>query len=370
MLEGVTRNEAAARLRAERAIAEVRAGRPVELAIGGARALVLGADAFDAEQARYFAGFKHADGARLALSAPRLGKLGLDRGEAGTIDVSCLDPARIARLASAREAKVDGAVRDADRLDREALDLVRLALALPSALVVELDADERPADALPLREGDLEAYRRAGIVGLRIVGRAPVPLEGAPKTEFVVFRGGEGLRDQVAIIVGEPDMSKAVTVRLHSACLTGDLFGSLKCDCGDQLRGAVKRMADGEGGVLLYLDQEGRGSGIGNKMHAYFLQSQGLDTYDADATLGFEPDQRQFDFAAEMLRQLGVTAIRILTNNPQKIAAMRDAGLVVEDELRMFGRPTPQNMRYLEAKRDKAGHKIEDRALRTLGAAE
>ena len=137
---------------------------------------------------------------------------------------------------------------------------------------------------------------------LKIVSRAPVPLEGAPTSEFVVFRGGEGLRDQVAIIVGKPDLSQPVTVRLHSACLTGDLFGSLKCDCGDQLRETVRLMAQNEGGILLYLDQEGRGNGIANKIRAYKLQSQGYDTYEADEVLGFEPDQRRFDFAAEMLK--------------------------------------------------------------------
>ena len=119
------------------------------------------------------------------------------------------------------------------------------------------------------------SFKRRKIDDLHIVSRAPVPLDGAPETEFVIFRGGEGLRDQVAIIIGKPDLSGIVDVRLHSACLTGDLFGSLKCDCGDQLRDTVARMAKGQGGILLYLDQEGRGNGIANKMKAYKLQSQG-----------------------------------------------------------------------------------------------
>jgi GTP cyclohydrolase II len=190
------------------------------------------------------------------------------------------------------------------------------------------------------------------------VGRAPVPLEGAPGTEFVVFRGGEGLRDQVAVLVGRPDPSQPVAVRLHSACLTGDLFGSLKCDCGDQLRCTVRWMAENSGGVLLYLDQEGRGNGIANKIRAYMLQAQGYDTYEADEALGFELDGRRFDFAAEMLRQLGVRRICLLTNNPQKAAALRRAGLDVVSEQRVIGRPTAENGRYLAAKRDRAGHAI------------
>jgi GTP cyclohydrolase II len=194
---------------------------------------------------------------------------------------------------------------------------------------------------------------------LKIVSRAPVPLEGAPTSEFVVFRGGEGLRDQVAIIVGKPDLAKPVSVRLHSACLTGDLFGSLKCDCGDQLRETVRWMAENEGGILLYLDQEGRGNGLANKIRAYKLQSQGYDTYDADEVLGFELDQRRFDFAAEMLKQLDVGAVRVMTNNPEKIAALQKAGLTVVSDQRVFGRPTAENVRYLASKRDRAGHYID-----------
>ena len=119
---------------------------------------------------------------------------------------------------------------------------------------------------LPVALANVCGYRAARAASLRIISRAPVPLEGAPNTEFVVFRGGEGLRDQVAIIIGNPDIERAVTIRLHSACLTGDLFGSLKCDCGDQLRHTARFMAENGGGVLLYIDQERRGNGLSNKI--------------------------------------------------------------------------------------------------------
>ena len=141
---------------------------------------------------------------------------------------------------------------------------------LPAVIIVPVSAETVAGE--PLIEIGIAAvngYRAEQAATLKIVGRAPVPLEGAPETEFVVFRGGEGLRDQVAIIVGKPDLSAAVPVRLHSACLTGDLFGSLKCDCGDQLRETVQWMAENEGGILLYLDQEGRGNGISNKTVSY-----------------------------------------------------------------------------------------------------
>ncbi len=186
-----------------------------------------------------------------------------------------------------------------------------------------------------------------------------VPLAGAPDSEFVVFRGGEGLRDQVAVVIGRPDLSEPVAVRLHSACLTGDLFGSLKCDCGDQLRGTAGWMAQHGGGIVLYLDQEGRGNGLANKIRAYDLQARGLDTYEADEALGFGLDQRRFDFAAAMLTALGVTRVRLVSNNPEKAASLEAAGLTVVETQRALGRITPENIRYLTAKRDRAGHALD-----------
>ena len=156
--------------------------------------------------------------------------------------------------------------------------------------------------------------------------------------------------------MGSPDFDAAVPTRLHSACLTGDLFGSLKCDCGDQLRETVKWMAENGGGVVLYLDQEGRGNGIANKIRAYAFQAKGLDTYEADEVLGLAMDQRGFDFAAEMLRQLGISRVTLLTNNPEKIASLRRSGIEVSAHKRIFGRETSDNVHYLAAKRDKAGH--------------
>ncbi len=186
-----------------------------------------------------------------------------------------------------------------------------------------------------------------------------MPLASAPDSEFVVFRGGEGLRDQVAVVIGRPDLSQPVAVRLHSACLTGDLFGSLKCDCGDQLRGTAGWMAQAGGGIVLYLDQEGRGNGLANKIRAYDLQARGLDTYEADEALGFGLDQRRFDFAAAMLKALGVTSVRLLSNNPEKAASLEAAGLTVVETQRALGRVTPENIRYLTAKRDRAGHALD-----------
>ncbi|SEG58378.1 GTP cyclohydrolase II RibA [Bosea lathyri] len=353
----------------DRAISEFRAGRPVLLRSGERLALALSAELADAGLVQRLDDLAGGT-AHLVLSAARLRRLGAKgRAETGILAMPAIDLGRIENLALKIDGKVDAPVAPASEIDNAALELARLALVLPAVILVPVSAKAVAGE--PLLEVSIEAvnaYRAAQAASLTIVGRAPVPLEGAPDTEFVVFRGGEGLRDQVAIIVGNPDLATAVPVRLHSACLTGDLFGSLKCDCGDQLRETVQWMAENEGGILLYLDQEGRGNGISNKMRAYKLQSQGWDTYDADEVLGFDLDQRHFDFAATMLKQLGVTSVTALTNNPLKVGAIKAAGLEVAATQRVLGRPNVHNVRYLASKRDRAGHFIDMDALMARAA--
>jgi GTP cyclohydrolase II len=343
----------------ERAIMEFRSARPVVVDGRGGSALVIGVedldDAMSAEIETLAGGHAH-----LVLPPARLRRLGLDRKAPGLVALPVVDRQRVETLALKVDGRIDAPVRAAGAMDEEALELASLSLVLPAVIVVPLaDGIEIDPSMVRVSGEAIRAYRKARAMDLKIVSRAPVPLEGASTSEFVVFRGGEGLRDQVAIIVGKPDLSKPVTVRLHSACLTGDLFGSLKCDCGDQLRDTVRLMAREEGGILLYLDQEGRGNGIANKIRAYKLQAQGYDTYDADEVLGFEADQRRFDFAAGMLKGLGVTTVRLMTNNPEKIRALSDAGLEVVSDHRVLGRRTPENVSYLASKRDRAGHYID-----------
>jgi len=343
----------------ERAIMEFRSARPVVIDGAEGSALVVGVEDLGeaiCSKIEAVAGGR----AHLVLPAARLRRLGLEREVPGRVALPVVDRGRLEALALKVDGRIDAPVRPADALDEEALELARLSLVLPAVIVVPLATGIEIDPSLVRVSGEaVRGYRSAQALGLKIVSRAPVPLEGAPTSEFVVFRGGEGLRDQVAIVVGKPDLSKPVTVRLHSACLTGDLFGSLKCDCGDQLRETVRFMAQSEGGILLYLDQEGRGNGIANKIRAYKLQSQGYDTYDADEVLGFEADQRRFDFAAVMLQELGVGKVRLMTNNPEKIAALTKAGLEVISDHRVLGRPTAENVSYLAAKRDRAGHYID-----------
>ena len=348
-------------LSVERALAELRAGRPVIITDGDRAGLVASAEAISDELALALAEIAKGQ-AHLVLPAARLARLGVERQTPGSIALPRIDPERMAALALKVDAKADAPIGATSVIDRAGLELASLALLIPAVLVVPLTTHTLAGEALQtVRAEAIEHYRRGSAAKLAIVSRAPVPLEGAEKTEFVVFRGGEGLRDQVAIIVGTPDLNGSVATRLHSACLTGDLFGSLKCDCGDQLRDTVKYMAENGGGVLLYLDQEGRGNGIANKIRAYALQTTGFDTYEADAVLGLGMDQRGFDFAADMLRQLGVSRITLLTNNPEKIAAMRRAGIEVTASRRIFGRETTDNVHYIATKRDRAGHLVEER---------
>ena len=184
-------------------------------------------------------------------------------------------------------------------------------------------------------------------------------------SRFVVFREKDSDFEHVAVIVGNPDFNgkEPVRVRLHSSCLTGDLFGSLRCDCGDQLRGTVQRLAKDGGGIVLYLSQEGRGIGIANKLRAYRRQDAGLDTLDANHALGFRMDERHFEVAAAMLKSLGCTHINLLTNNPAKIAALRDAGIDVVEREGVKGGVNAHNQRYLLTKMKRGGHLFDQQDL-------
>jgi GTP cyclohydrolase II len=356
----------------ERAIADFRTGRPVLLSDGLHAVLAMPTEAVDGPAGDLLLDFG-SGGAFLVLTRPRLAHLGAPDGEgARRFPLPAMDRNLIDRLSRQTDATLAETGDTISPVEEAALELARLAYLIPSVIIVEIADESRvlAAGALKVDAAAVAGYRNAAARDIRIVSRSPVPLADARESEFVVFRGGEGMRDQVAIIVGQPDPSKPVLTRIHSACLTGDLFGSLKCDCGDQLRGGVKRMAEEGGGIMLYLDQEGRGSGIANKMRAYKLQCEGLDTYQADGVLGLELDSRHFAMAGAMLRLLGVQQVSILTNNPEKIAALKLAGIDVAQDLRMFGRPTQENLRYLTAKRDRAGHRIGAQALFGEPAAE
>ena len=191
---------------------------------------------------------------------------------------------------------------------------------------------------------------------LQLVSQARVPLENAENARVVAFRPRDGGIEHLAIVVGEPDLSQPVLVRLHSECFTGDLVGSLRCDCGNQLRGAITSMNAAGSGVLLYLAQEGRGIGLVNKLRAYQLQDAGFDTVDANLQLGYDSDERNYLPAAQMLRLLGVSKVRLLTNNPIKVDALTRHGIEVVERVPHIFEGNKHNHGYLQTKANRSGH--------------
>jgi GTP cyclohydrolase II len=225
-----------------------------------------------------------------------------------------------------------------------ALTLARLAGLLPALWLLEGEA--------PIKIAAADISARPEVM---VVARARLPLEGMPATQIVAFRASDDGQDHVALIVGSFG-GEAPLVRLHSECLTGDVFGSLKCDCGPQLREALRILGVEGGGILLYLRQEGRGIGLANKLRAYALQDRGLDTVDANARLGFADDERDYGHAAAMLRALGVDKVRLLTNNPAKVAGLAASGIAVIERVGHSMPANPHNADYLAAKRGRSGH--------------
>jgi GTP cyclohydrolase II len=211
---------------------------------------------------------------------------------------------------------------------------------------------------MPVPAHAVAQFRQSAIESVCIAAEANVPLNGGIAARFVVFRDGMGATP-VAVLVGNPDFTQPVAVRLHSACLTGDVFGSRRCDCGDQLRLAITQLAGHGGGIILYLEQEGRGLGLANKIRAYQLQDCGLDTVDANTVLGFEDDERDYGVAVRMLQALGCTRVRLLTNNPAKLEGLSQAGIDVSGRVPLHGPINADNRRYLAAKAARAGHKLD-----------
>jgi GTP cyclohydrolase II len=228
-----------------------------------------------------------------------------------------------------------------------ALHLVRAAGLLPALWLVEGEA----ATAIPLEQLTNVALRPE----VTLLARARLPLNDLPEAQIFAFRGSDDGQDHVALLVGAFG-GKPPLVRLHSECLTGDVFGSLKCDCGPQLKEALRLIAAAGGGVLLYLRQEGRGIGLANKLRAYGLQDRGLDTVDANLRLGFADDERDYAHAAAILRELGIAEVRLLTNNPRKVEALEAEGIKVIERVAHHMQANPHNADYLAVKKAKSGH--------------
>ncbi|EPX86037.1 GTP cyclohydrolase II [Salipiger mucosus] len=243
-------------------------------------------------------------------------------------------------------------------LQRLAVTLCKSARMLPAAVVLPLEYPEglAPRETLTLIDADVAAPHMLTLAALDHVVSARVPLRAAEQARLHIFRPEDGSEEHYAVEIGRPDRHAPVLARLHSACFTGDLLGSLKCDCGPQLNAALAQMGQEGAGVLLYLNQEGRGIGLANKMRAYALQDQGFDTVEANHRLGFEDDERDFRLGAEILRRMGFGAVRLLTNNPAKIAMMERCGIEVTERVPLKVGETSHNAAYLAVKAAKSGH--------------
>ncbi|WP_103332139.1 GTP cyclohydrolase II [Pseudotabrizicola formosa] len=351
--------------RLTRARGDLRMGVPIVLSGGGRAALVVAVEALAADR---LGSLRALGAAELALTARRAETLKARAydGDLARItvpadaDVAWLralaDPADDLRmpmkgpLRSVREGAAD--------LHRAALALAKSAHLLPAALLVTVPNGLALAAELGLTFLTLDAVAPAllQLSPLHEVTSARLPMVASDAGRVHIFRPEDGGDEHYAIEIGQPDRKAPVLARLHSACFTGDVLGSLKCDCGPQLRAALAQMGAEGAGVLLYLNQEGRGIGLANKMRAYSLQDQGFDTVEANHRLGFEDDERDFRIGADILRGMGFSAVRLLTNNPKKLAMMESCGVRVVERVPLQVGQTAQNAGYLATKAAKSGH--------------
>ena len=248
------------------------------------------------------------------------------------------------------------------------VDLARLAGLYPAGVVCEVMNDDGTMARRPQLEvmaaplgirivsvADLIAYRRRHEKLVQRVAEAQLPTKYG-EFRIVAYKSTIDPDEHVALVKGDIDTDEPVLVRVHSQCLTGDVFGSMRCDCGDQVDMAMQAIAKEGRGVLLYMRQEGRGIGLHNKLRAYALQDQGLDTVEANEALGFPPDLRDYGIGAQILVDLGLKNVRFLTNNPKKLIAFQGYGINIVDQVPIIAPANPENQRYLETKREKLGH--------------
>jgi GTP cyclohydrolase II len=240
-----------------------------------------------------------------------------------------------------------------------AIALAKIGRLLPALLAVPFPAGAELHGLVAVPAADILDYAAREVAGLRQIVSADVPLTDAPDSRVVAFRSDGSAIEHLAIVIGRPETRDAPLVRIHSECFTGDLLGSMRCDCGEQLRGAIRRMAEDGAGVLLYLAQEGRGIGLVNKLRAYGLQDRGLDTMDANRVLGWGADERNFLVGATMLRLMGIARVRLLTNNPDKVEGMRACGIEVTDREPHLFAPNGVNDEYLATKAARFGHMLD-----------
>jgi GTP cyclohydrolase II len=365
-------------LAVDRAVAELRRGCLVAIKAGGGEAaLALATEAATDESVEQL--LRASQGAvSLAITTRRAEVLGLGSHDAKVVVLSSAGPGiaqalrdlsdPLAGLPDDFAEKSDFTLTEATTYGCEsaAVGLTKVARLLPAALVARIEDPEAGDLAawagrhgfLLVDAGDVFQYEHTAARTLRMVSEARVPLDGAENTRILSFRPLDGGLEHLAVIIGEPDWQSPILTRLHSECFTGDLLGSLRCDCGEQLRAAIRAIGTAGSGLLLYLAQEGRGIGLVNKLRAYELQDRGFDTIEANEQLGYDADERVYLPAAQMLRHLGVERVRLLTNNPDKVDALAGCGIEVTERVPHSFPSNAHNEAYLRTKRIKSGHLI------------
>jgi len=370
--------EPASLLAVDRAVFELRRGRVVAVAAAnGARALVMAAEGASPQSLLDLAELA-GNSPLLAITRRRAEVLGLGQqilGDDTTVLAlglnDGLDAETVLGLADPLSDRPNEALEHfqvqavpTHGPESAAVGLAKIARLLPAALVAPIqDPDSADLAGWVARRnlglvdaGDIFQYERTAARTLRHVSDARVPLEDAENTRIIAYRPQDGGLEHLAIVIGDPTPGETALVRIHSECFTGDLLGSLRCDCGDQLRGAIQAIGAGGAGVLLYLAQEGRGIGLVNKLRAYTLQDRGLDTLDANEMLGYDADERVYLPAAEMLKDLGLKQVKLLTNNPDKVTALSRFGIDVTERVPHAFPSNKHNEHYLETKKAKGGH--------------
>lgn len=359
-----------------RAVSDLRRGQSVLVEGAGEAALVQAAEVVTSD--RLAALRAVADGPlRVALTAERARALGFSSGPARAVTVPLTPGLNIERIrwlidptapdaAAVRVlARASAAAPSSPPLG--AIGLAKLAQLLPAAICAplpatvldQLDAFATRHDVLRVPVQAVLDYPAEVAETLQPVSEARVPLAAAEHARVIGFRPADGSTEQFAVLVGRPEIHQPALCRIHSECFTGDLLGSLRCDCGPQLQEALRSMAADGHGVLLYLAHEGRGIGLINKLRAYQLQDAGLDTVDANESLGFEADERNFRIASVMLQRLGIDAVRLMTNNPTKIEGLRSTGIEVVERVAHELPATVHNRGYLATKAARSGHLLE-----------
>lgn len=344
----------------ERAIDDLKRGVPVIIENESRAILVLPIEYLDQASLDLLAEFSADETPQILLTATRAHTLNPSIQFDSPIKVPFLDipnARALGGLIKDVELPSGKGLTSADTVEQAALALIKIGEFLPSAIMCQIDKP-LPNSLLVLTQEHIQLYKQQIILSLNEMSRAPLPLQSAHDSSIVAFRSPLGGKEHYAIIVGNIKGQKDPLVRVHSSCYTGDLIGSLSCDCRDQLHTAIRLMAEGEGGVILYLQQEGRGIGLTNKVRAYALKEQGMDTVDANEALGFDDDERLFEPAAEMLKKLNIKTIKLLSNNPRKAEGLKALGIKVSTSVPHIMPIHQHNSSYLQTKATRLGHTI------------